>query len=167
MLAEVTPLASEGLADWIESLPSHHRSPHRTAWRCYVAWRASLGEDVPDLVPPEPLTPVPPEVTDAIADMLAVSHLRPRSLAALTRGARVASEAKERAFPGRVFFTAPEGVSADFALLPREALDVIAAWGWQDDAPASAPVVPRAPGDMVPMAPTTMQRLLRERRRAG
>lgn len=167
MLAEIGDLTSEAVADWIAALPQHHRSPHRTAWRCYVAWCASRGEDVPDIVAPEPLVDIPGEVVEALAALLAGSHLRPRALAALTRGMRVSSEAKERAFPGKVFFTAPEGVGADFALLPRDALDTIAAWGWTTDAPASAPVMPRAPGDTVPMAPTTIQRLLREHRRAG
>ena len=168
MITEASPLTNESLADWIAALPSHHRSPHRTAWRCYVAWSAATGADVPDLVAPEPLVDIPASVLDALSATLLGSHLRPRDLATLTWGKQVSSPAKEAAFPDKVFFTAPPDVAADYALLPRAALAVLREWAHGEDIPpADAPLVPRAPGDGVPMAPTTIQRLLRERRRAG
>jgi hypothetical protein len=168
MLAAVTPLNNDGLVAWIDALPSHHRSPHRAAWRCYVAWRASEGEDVPDVAPPEPSTPPPADVVEAIDALLTGSHLRPRDVVGLTWGQRVHSEAKERAFPDRVFFSAPAGVKADFALLPCDPLAVITAWAYGDNAPTGPrPVLPRTPHDAAPMAATTIQRLLRERRRSA
>jgi len=167
MLAHA-PLTSEGLAEWVATLPAHHRSPHRTAWRCYVAWSASVGEEVPDLVVSEPAVDVPDDVVAAVALLVSASHLKPRDLAGMTWGMRVHSEAKEHAFPDRMFFTAPAGVTADYALLLREPLAVVTRWAYGDDAPSvSAPLLPRSPGDVVPMAPTTVQRLLREHRRAA
>lgn len=166
MLTAVEPLSNDALVAWVDALPSHHRSPHRTAWRCYVAWRASEGEDVPDVAPPEPATPPPADVVEAIDTLLTGSHLRPRDFVGLTWGQRVHSDAKERAFPDRVFFAAPASVKADFALLPREPLAVVTAWAYGDAAPTgAAPVLPRCPQSHAPMAVATIQRLLRERRR--
>jgi len=169
MLAEVTPLTAEGLAEWVAALPTHHRSPHRTAWRCYVAWRGSLGETVPDFVVVEPAVEVPPEVVDALMAVLNGSRLKPRDLAMLTWSHRIRSEAKERAFPNKVFFKAPVTVDFDLVLAPLPDLLVIAAWAYGDGAevPEGTPLVPRSPAEpTLPMAGTTMQRLIRERRRA-
>jgi hypothetical protein len=169
MLLGVQPLTSEGLAGWVDALPTHHRSPHRTAWRCYVAWRASEGEEVPDLVAPEPAVELPTHIVDAAGELLTASHLKPRDLAELTWAMRVANETRERAFPDKVFFRAPAALRADYALLPRAPLTVITRWAYGDAAlpPSGAmPLLPRAPGESVPLTATTLQRLLRERRRA-
>jgi hypothetical protein len=168
MLADVQPLASEGLAGWVDALPTHHRSPHRTAWRCYVAWRASEGETVPDLILPEPAVDVPGDVLDAVGVLLTGSHLKPRDLALLTWQSRVANEVRERAFPDKVFFRAPEGVRADYALLDREALTTVTRWAYGAEVPpCDGPLLPRSPGEVAAMLPTTIQRLLRERRRVA
>jgi hypothetical protein len=167
MLAEVTPLTSEGLVAWVDTLPAHHRSPHRTAWRCYVGWRASLEEAVPDLVAADPTPDVPPEVVDAIAEVVSGSRLKPRDLAGMTWSMRSMNESRDRAFPDKVFFKAPVTVDADLVLVPREALQVIGEWVGLIDAAPEAPVVPRSPSDpLQPMPATTMARLIRERRRA-
>jgi hypothetical protein len=167
MLAEVTPLTSEGLVAWVDTLPAHHRSPHRTAWRCYVGWRASLEEAVPDLVAADPTPDVPPEVVDAIAEVVSGSRLKPRDLAGMTWSMRSLNESRDRAFPDKVFFKAPVTVDADLVLVPREALQVIGEWVGLIDAAPEAPVVPRSPSDpLQPMPATTMARLIRERRRA-
>ena len=168
MLDAVQPLASEGLAGWVDALPSHHRSPHRTAWRCYVAWSASRGETIPDLVLPEPAVDLPGAIVDAVGALLTGSHLKPRDFAVMTWQGRISHEARERAFPDKVFFKAPEGVRADYALLDRAALTVITRWAYGDEVPpCDGPLLPRSPGDAAAMLPTTIQRLLRERRRAA
>jgi hypothetical protein len=167
MLHDVAPLTPDDLTAWVDGLPTHHRSPHRTAWRCYVAWSASRGETVPDLVVSEPAVEVPPEVVDAIGAILAGAHLKPRDIAGMTWQSRVASAAKERAFPDKVFFHAPEDVRADYALLDRDALTTVTRWAYGDDEPGSGPLLPRSPGEPAAMSPTTIQRLLRERRRTA
>lgn len=167
MLAEVTPLTSEGLVTWVDALPAHHRSPHRTAWRCYVGWRADQGEEVPDLVAIDPTVDVPPEVVDAIAEVVSGSRLKPRDLAGMTWSMRVVNESRDRAFPDKVFFKAPVTVDADLVLVPREPLQTIGAWLGLIDADPAAPLIPRSPAEpLQPMPPTTVARLIRERRRA-
>jgi len=169
ILAAVEPLTPDALVAWIDALPSHHRSPHRTAWRCYVAWSASIGTPVPDLVAPEPSAPPPDEVVDALAALLAGAHLRPRDFVRLVWSDQIADPAKAKAFPAKVFFRAPSGVSADLVLLPRAPLQTLSLWAYGEDGPPSPqhPLVPRVPGDDAPMAVTTIQRLIRERRRVG
>ena len=170
MLTGVQPLTSEGLAGWVDTLPSHHRSPHRTAWRCYVAWSESIGEAVPDLVAPEPTVEIPMHVVDATGDILTSAHLKPRDFVGMTWALRAHNEVRERAFPDKVFFRAPAGVKADYALLPRESLNTVTRWAYGDAAlppTGDVPLLPRAPGESVPLTATTLQRLLRERRRTA
>lgn len=166
ILAAVDPLTLEGIVAWIDALPIHHRSPHRTAYRTFAAWAATEGKEMPGLPLAEPSAELPPAVLDALLHIQERSGLGARGVAALRWGAKIESPAKAAAFPEHYFFAAPPEVRADYALLHRASLDTVTAWAYPNGVPGpDAPLVPRAPEDRWPMPATALSRLLRERRR--
>lgn len=165
ILAAVPDLSTEKIAAWVDALPSHHRSPHRTAYRAYAEFRGASGEPVPVLPVSEPIVTVPDAVVDALAYLQERSGVSARGLAAMRWGAVVKDKA---AFPDHYFFLAPTEIRADYAVLPRVQLDIVTAWAYPDGAPGpDAPLVPRAPGERYPLPATAISRLVRDRRRAG
>lgn len=163
ILVGVPELSTAAVVEWIEQLPAHHRSPHRTAYRAYAAFRAERGEAVPDLPLGEVTVSIPDAVLDALIYLQDRSGLGSRGLAAMKWGALVPGKGS---FPDHLFFTAPPEIRADYAILPKAHLDVVTAWAYPDGSPPpDAPLVPRAPGDRVALAATAMSRLTRERRR--
>lgn len=167
ILAAVPDLSTDAVAAWIDLLPSHHRSPHRTAYRAYAEWRVGIGEPVPTLPVTEPTVTLPGAVVDALAHLQERSGLGSRGLAAMRWGARVEGS-KAAAFPEHYFFLAPPEIRADYAVLPRVQVDIVTAWAYPNGSPGpDAPLIPRAPGDRHALPATAISRLIRERRRAG
>ena len=167
ILAAVPDLSTHAVTAWIDVLPSHHRSPHRTAYRAYAEWRATVGEPVATLPVAEPMVTLPDAVVDALAYLQERSGLGSRGLAAMRWGARVEG-AKAVAFPEHYFFLAPPEIRADYAVLPRAQVDIVTAWAYPNGSPGpDAPLIPRAPEERHALPATAISRIIRERRRAG
>ena len=150
------PLTAEGVGAWIDSLPAHHRSPHRAAYRAFAEWSAEVGHPIPSI--PVARADVPAEVVDAL-DAIVRSGIPAKLLGAL-RWSIDDSPGKRAAFPDRTFLRVG-GATGDFAALPADAAATLRAWAYPDAAPGpESLVVPRAPGAAEPIPYVVLTRLL-------
>jgi hypothetical protein len=151
------PLTAEGAHGWIESLPAHHRSPHRAAYRAFAEWSKEVGHPIPAL--PLVRADVPEEVIDAL-DALVRSGI-PMKLLGSLRWDVADSPAKRAAFPDRTFLRVGIGAGADVAAVPLDAAEVLRRWGYPDGDPGPTDlVVPRAPGAAEPIPYPVLTRIL-------
>lgn len=154
------PLSAEGVGAWIESLPSHHRSPHRAAYRAFAEWSLEQGHIVP--VIPRAHIDIPDEALEAL-DAFVRTGLTARTISSL-RWDVDNSPAKRAAFPDRVFLRVEGDGGVALAAVPADAAETLRRWAYGDATPGSAdPVVPRALGAQEPIAYGVLIRLLRQR----
>ena len=153
-----TPLTAEGIGAWIESLPQHHRTPHRAAYRAFAEWSAEQGHPIPAI--PVRTADLTPDVIDAV-DSLVRAGIPIRAVPML-RWDIDDSPTKRAAFPDRVFIRIGGAGLGDYAALPRDVADTLRQWAYGDvEVGPDDPIVPRAPGVREPIAYTVLARILR------
>lgn len=153
-----TPLTSDGVGAWIESLPVHHRSPHRAAYRAFAEWSAAQGHPIPAI--PVRTADLSDEAIDAL-DAFVRGGIPIRAIPLLVWDVDD-SPAKRAAFPDRIFLRVGAAGLGDYAVVPRDAAGALRRWAYGDaEVGATDPVVPRAPGSKDPIASTVLARLLR------
>ena len=153
------PLTSVSVGDWIDSLPAHHRSPHRAAYRAFAEWSRGMGHVVPAL--PTLTADITDEAIDALDDI--VRSGIPAKLVGALKWDVDDSPAKRAAFPDRIFVRVDPAIG-DYAALPAAAAATLRAWAYGDRTPGPEDlIVPRSPGSADPLPYTALYRMLRMR----
>jgi len=154
------PLTAEGIGAWIDSLPSHHRSPHRAAYRAFAEWSLVQGHTVPAI--PRAHIALSDEALAGL-DAFLRAGLTARTIAGL-RWDIDNSPAKRAAFPDRVFIRVDTEEGSALAAVPADAAEAVRRWAYGDVTPEPTdPVVPRALGAKEPIPYGVLLRLLRRR----
>lgn len=152
--AQVQPLTSEGIEEYIMDRPVHHRSPLRAAWRLYVTWGGSTGISLPDLPSRVSVEPLPASVLQA-AHRLRVDGVTWQLMALLTWNVQPAISG----LPGRVILLPPTGFGVGVVPVPQDVATTLQAWAWPGIQVTQAHLLfPEAPGSTVPAGAAALRR---------
>jgi hypothetical protein len=159
------PITPDRLAAYVDALPLQHRSPLRSAWRRFTEWSAQ--RDTPVIIPTFPTVStesLPDDVQAAIRvlrqDGITAAVMRTLTWHLETDAHLIA------AMPHKTWLRPPPGSKWQAFPLSPSALKALKAWGYPDMEPnIHDPVVPRRPGEHMPMPLATLRRVIKGRTR--